>query len=59
MTGVMPVAGSDAKSAAMTAAAPRRNVNGVAIIRPIRTGTSSGTRPSFAAATRPTTSGRS
>ena len=42
MTGVMPVAGSAAKSSAMMFAEPRRNAYGEAIIRPIRTGISHG-----------------
>jgi len=47
MTGVMPVAGSRAKSSAMTLAEPRRNAYGEEIIRPIRIGTSHSCRPAF------------
>ena len=55
----MPVAGSPAKSSAMIAAAPRRKANGVADIRPMRTGISRSTRPWFVASTRSTGSVRS
>ena len=39
-----PETGVRARSAAMTAAAPRKNVNGETSMRPYRIGTSSGTR---------------
>ncbi len=41
-----PELGVSARSAAITAAAPRKNVNGVASIRPYRIGTSSASRDS-------------
>ncbi len=59
ITGVMPVAGSLAKSPAMIAAVPRRNAYGEAIIRPIRTGMSHASRSSCAAITWSTGSTRS
>ena len=54
-----PLTGDPARSAAMTAADPRRNANGEAIIRPNRIGTSSGIRPSLEASRVLMTSGRS
>jgi hypothetical protein len=48
-----------ARSAAITAAAPRKNANGEASIRPLRIGTSSGTRVAACASRMATGSGRS
>ena len=55
----MPVVGTAARSAAITAAEPRRNVNGLTAMRPKRIGTSSARRPSFEASSTSTGSGRS
>jgi hypothetical protein len=53
-----PLTGVCERSQAITDAAPRRNTNGDAAIRPILSGTSSATRPAFPASTTSTGLGR-
>ena len=54
-----PVVGTAARSAAMTAAEPRRKVNGLTAMRPNRIGISSSSRPTFEATSTSIGSGRS
>ena len=54
-----PVVGTAARSAAMTAAEPRRKVNGLTAMRPNRMGMSSSSRPTFEATSTSIGSGRS
>ena len=55
----MSVRGSEARSAAIGSAAPRRNSNGPAAIRPYRIGTSDGMRPCACSSSRAMGSARS